>query len=380
MRPSASIVKPILFLDLALLFAIVPLLPAYQSSFGLTKTQVGLVVAAYSATVVVAAVPVGHMADRVGAHRMTVFGVWLLAASTLAFGLAGGFWTLILARAGQGLSSSISWSAGLAWLSHATPHQRRGRAMGTAMAYASSGGLLGPVFGGTLGHSYGIRATFVVLAAAAAVLALLAAAAPAGGRPDLEQLSIRTAVRRALVRGPLLTAVVISVLVAVVSGTLETLVPLRLGVDGYSVLAITAVLTAAGVLAVITNWVVGRLYDRVGGIPIALAAILGTAVCLGLLVGAGSGEAVAAIYVVSAPFISSQYAVQFPMAADGADHAAIGQSSAFGMLNLSWGVGFVVGPAAGAALASLTADWVTYALLLVLALVVAARLNRLAVA
>ena len=215
-------------------------------------------VAAYSATVVVAAVPVGHMADRIGAHRMTVFGVWLLAASTLAFGLAGGFWTLMLARAGQGLSSSISWSAGLAWLSHATPHERRGRAMGTAMAYASSGGLLGPVFGGTLGHSYGIRATFVVLAAAAVVLALLAAAAPAGGRPELEQLSIRTAVRRALVRGPLLTAVVISVLVAVVSGTLETLVPLRLGVDGYSVLAITAVLTAAGVLAVITNWVVGH--------------------------------------------------------------------------------------------------------------------------
>jgi hypothetical protein len=40
----------------------------------------------------------------------------------------------------------------------------------------------------------------------------------------------------------------------------------------------------------------------------------------------------------------------------------------------------VIGPAAGAALASLTADWVTYALLLVLSLVVAARLNRLALA
>jgi predicted MFS family arabinose efflux permease len=151
-------------------------------------------------------------------------------------------------------------------------------------------------------------------------------------------------------------------------------------VDGYSVLAITAVLPAAGVLAVITNWVVGRLYDRVGGIPIALVAILGTAVCLALLAGAGTGEVVAALYVLSAPFISCQYAVQFPMAADGADHVAIGQSSAFGMLNLSWGVGFVVGPAAGAALASLTADRVTYAVLLVLSVVVAARLNRLALA
>ena len=62
-----------------------------------------------------------------------------------------------------------------------------------------------------------------------------------------------------------LVALVVMTLVATVSGTLDTLVPLRMGQAGYSALAITAVLTAAGVLATACNYGVGRLFDRIGG-------------------------------------------------------------------------------------------------------------------
>jgi len=56
----------------------------------------------------------------------------------------------------------------------------------------------------------------------------------------------------------------------------------------------------------------------------------------------------------------------------------MGQAVAFGLLNLAWGAGFAVGPAAGAAIATASSDRLTYAILVVLTCAVAARLRWLA--
>jgi MFS family permease len=48
----------------------------------------------------------------------------------------------------------------------------------------------------------------------------------------------------------------------------------------------------------------------------------------------------------------------------------------FGLLNLAWGAGFLIGPAAGAAIAEASADRVTYGILVVLTLVVAGSVRR----
>ena len=50
----------------------------------------------------------------------------------------------------------------------------------------------------------------------------------------------------------------------------------------------------------------------------------------------------------------------------------------FGILNLAWGLGFLIGPAAGAAIAEASSDRVTYALLVALMVVVAANVRSLA--
>jgi MFS family permease len=52
----------------------------------------------------------------------------------------------------------------------------------------------------------------------------------------------------------------------------------------------------------------------------------------------------------------------------------------FGLLNVAWGAGFLIGPAAGAAFAQATSDRVTYLTLVILSLVVAAALRPLALA
>ena len=155
MTRQPRVVYWVVFLDALLMFAIVPLLPGYVRDLHLTKTEAGLIVGIYSGAVLVGSVPVGYLAARVGARRLTIFGVALLAVATFGCGFAGGFWPLMAARIGQGLSSAVSWTAGMAWLSEGTPPQSRGRVLGTAMSFATVGTLIGPVAGGVLGGAYG---------------------------------------------------------------------------------------------------------------------------------------------------------------------------------------------------------------------------------
>src|SRR5215210_4055623 len=67
-------VNAIIFLDALLMFALVPLLPDYVDELGLSKTEAGIIVGVYSAAVLVAAAPVGHLSDRIGPKRLTLAG------------------------------------------------------------------------------------------------------------------------------------------------------------------------------------------------------------------------------------------------------------------------------------------------------------------
>jgi MFS transporter, DHA1 family, solute carrier family 18 (vesicular amine transporter), member 1/2 len=377
MRRQPRALYGVVFLDALLMFAIVPLLPAYVRDLHLTKTEVGLIVGIYSGAVLVGSVPVGYLAGRVGARRLTIFGVALLAAATFGCAFADSFWALLAARVGQGLSSAVSWTAGMAWLSEASEPNVRGRVLGTAMSFATVGTLVGPVIGGVLGGAYGLRAPFVLLGIATVVLTLVVArapAAPAGPAP----VGVGELVRAVGGSRTMVAALSVMLLVAVVSGTIDTLVPLRLGGDGWSAVAITAVLTASGVLASASNYGVGRIFDRFGGVPIAVVSIVGMAAVVAGLAAAPSALVLALLFIAATIPISGQYAVGFPLCAEGADDAGLAHANVFGLLNLTWGAGFLIGPAAGAALAQATSDRLTYGVLVGLSLAVAAVLRPLA--
>ena len=376
MRRTAAAVYPIVFLDSLMMFAIVPLLPAYARSLHLSTAQVGLVVAVFSAAVLVLAPPVGYLAGRIGVRRLTIFGVALLALSTLGYGAATDFWALLAARAVQGASSAISWTAGMGWLSAATPPERRGRALGTAMAAATSGSVLGPLAGGPIGAAYGIRAPFVLLGGVAIALTVVAATSGSEPpRPPREQ-PLRATMAAAMRSAEVVAALVVTALVAIDSGALDTLVPLSMGHAGYGPEAITVVVVIGGLVAVAVNQGVGMIYDRVGGVRIAIPAILATAATLAGLSAGNAATLAIAGFLIATPFTSAQYAVAFPLCASGADRAGVPHSSVFGLINLAWGLGFAAGPAAGAAIASAGTDRLTYGLFAALTLGVGIALRQ----
>ena len=378
MRDRAQVVYAIVFLDLVMMFALIPLLPEYQEQFGLTKAQAGLVVSAYSIVVLVLSFPVGWLADRFGPRRLTIVGVGLMAVSTPAYAFGSDFWALMAARGLQGAASAISWTAALAWLMTVNPPERRGRVLGTATGAGTAGILIGPVFGGVLGSLFGIRAPFIVLGVVAAALTVAALFTSTPPKAVFERASLAAVVKRGFGEIAILAAAILIFLAAVVGGAIETLVPLHLGRDGYSSAAITAVLALTGLLSVITNRTVGQLSDRISGRRIALWSCAGTIVGVALLAVAPTAAAVAVVFIVITPPISGLYGIGYPMSARGADRAALGHSSVFGLINVVWGAGFVFGPAAGAAIAAGTSDSVAYAVMLVITVVGAGFVRRLA--
>ena len=79
--------------------AFIPLLPALRDTFGLSGAQTGALLSAQTVAMLAAAVPIGLLAGRVGAHRLLVACAVLLPVSMLGHALAGGLTSLLLARA-----------------------------------------------------------------------------------------------------------------------------------------------------------------------------------------------------------------------------------------------------------------------------------------
>src|SRR5262245_58895791 len=96
----------------------VPLAPTYPNDFDLPGVEPGVLLAAASLAALVAALPLGVLADRFGAREITLACACLFTVSTLGQGLAGDFWTLLLARAGFGAAFGALWGAGASWLSN----------------------------------------------------------------------------------------------------------------------------------------------------------------------------------------------------------------------------------------------------------------------
>src|SRR5690242_19829284 len=157
-----------LLVDATLYVAVVPLLPHYTDEFHLDKLGAGLVLAAYPLAGVLGALPAGLLSARTGGRRLMIFGNAVFAAATVAFAFAPSAAVLAGARFVQGIASSICWSAGIAWLTVNAPLDRRGAAVGKAVAMVSTGTVIGPAIGG-LGGATSPEFAFLCVTALALV-------------------------------------------------------------------------------------------------------------------------------------------------------------------------------------------------------------------
>ena len=177
---------------------IVPCLPMYATSVGLTPADVGIVVAVPSFARAILNLPAGRVADLVGRKKPWVIGCITDGAGCIATAFAGGLHSMVAARLFMGGGSAIGGAASGAYAMDVVSQfpQHKGRLLGVMNAAGSLAWVLGPVLGGLLAERGGVSLPFVlvggaILSMAPAVHLLLPETLPPKEGATIRSLRIR---------------------------------------------------------------------------------------------------------------------------------------------------------------------------------------------
>ena len=351
MRRTVVPIYALILLETLVWIAMIPLAPTFADDLGLSDVETGMILGAASFAALLVAFPLGRLADRLGPRRVTIASAVLFTLATLWQGVAHDFLSLLLARGAFGVSFGALWGAGAAWLSESISESRRASALAAATTVGGIGFTTGPVLAGGLADRFDTGTPFLVvsIAAAAVTVALVVAGPAATPAPVLDRLRdmLRVARRDELV----LAGIAIIVLIGLVGGGINLLVPLRLRGNGVSAGEIGLLFSAASAVYTVVSAVVARMGSRSATLPIGGVSALLTGISIVLLVGSGSTAAAIAFILFRAPFWATMDTIIYPLAAAGAHRSAIGRGSVMGLLTLGWAAASTLGPVLAGAIA-----------------------------
>jgi len=173
-RGSFRLLAVMLLVVMAAAAAPTPLYPVYQQAWGLSSITLTAVFGVYAIALLVALLTVGSVSDQVGRRPVLVVGLLGEVAAMLAFLAAGDGWSLLAARAAQGLAVGVITGTLSAALVDHQPPGRPGRAAVINSAAPGLGLAVGAVGSGLL-VQYAPAPTALGYALLAGAFALLAA-------------------------------------------------------------------------------------------------------------------------------------------------------------------------------------------------------------
>jgi MFS family permease len=325
MRRLLLLGSTVVFLDVVFYAAITPLLPGYVHDLGLSKAAAGVLTSAYAAGTLVASLPAGFVAARIGPRRALLAGLVLLGLASFTFGFAHHVVLLDAARFVQGVAGALAWAGALTWLIMATPERRRGSVIGDVLGTAIAGSLLGPAIG--------------------------ALAAQIGTKPVFASV-----LGEAMTSPSVLRATWYVAAPSAMFGVVEVLGPLRINHLGGGAGLIAGAFMVGAALEAIMAPFVGRLSDRIGRLRPYTVGMLICAVAIALLPAAGALGLVVADLVLVSVGAGLCFAPSLAMLSDSADATGLHQGFAAGLINVAWASGQVLGGAGGGAAATAASD------------------------
>ena len=123
-----------------------PLFPWLMRDFSLSYTDVGLLTSTFFVISGVGQALAGFVVDRVGAQRVLLFGVAVLALSGVVLGLATSYPMLMLSAAVAGVGNSIFHPADFTLLNHRVSQPRLGHAFSVHGVSGNVGWAVAPLF------------------------------------------------------------------------------------------------------------------------------------------------------------------------------------------------------------------------------------------
>lgn len=285
---------------------LLPVLPLFAASLTESYGLIGLALAAEALGTLLADLPAGRWLGRLGHRRTMVLGISLVALSVLATAFVASVLQLLALRLLAGMGGALWNVSRHAYIAGMTKRARRGRAIALFGGSARAGAFLGPLLGGVVAGSFGLRIPFLLHGLLAAVALWLAwrhvegtvGAATPFRSPSL--LQVLAAHRRVF-----LGAGVGHLLAQAIRGSRSVVIPLYGGeVLGLSVEAIGVIIGVAAAVDMALVIPAGLVMDRWGrkfaivpsfvlqAIGMALVPLSGGFVALLLaasLIGLGNG-------------------------------------------------------------------------------------------
>ncbi len=262
------------------------LLPFIRDAFLLSNTQVGFAVTAFTVASGATNAPLGVLADRVGARRVIVGGLVLIAASSVAIGLAGSYGILLVALVVMGIASGTYHAPASSLIAETFSFARRGVALGTHTTAGHLAFFAAPLVAGTLAAAGTWRLPYLVFALAPALCAVMVwRVAPIGTRSEGRHEWLATfgdIARVARSVGSLVSlAIVAQVLLSSALAFLTIYLVDARGVSPAVAAALFGVPQLAGVVAAPLS---GMLSDRLGRPAVLLAALVASGPAAWLLI------------------------------------------------------------------------------------------------
>ena len=157
------------FDKVAINVAVIPI----SKEFGLTETQVGLILSSFFLSYAIMQPIGGSLADKFGSRKVIITSVVVWSLFTILTGTAWSFLSLIVIRFLFGIGEGSYPSATSVAVAESFPQHERARAKSILTSATTIGAVLATLVAASLSKSYGWQTMFVILGVVGLFLALL---------------------------------------------------------------------------------------------------------------------------------------------------------------------------------------------------------------
>lgn len=153
--------------------SVLPILPLYARSFGVSFAAAGLFISAAGIARLVFDILAGSIIDRVGERVAGAAGAFVLAACSLAAALAPNFYLAVILWGIGGAGAATTIAAQYSYLLKVVPKEAMARTLGIFYGTFNAGVVAGGILGGFVAESYGLASPLIVYSAIMAAAGFL---------------------------------------------------------------------------------------------------------------------------------------------------------------------------------------------------------------
>jgi MFS family permease len=249
-----------------------PLFPLLKAAFGVSYTELGLLLTVFYGVSGLCQTPAGFLVDRIGAARVLATGLALLGTGAVLASLAPGYLSLLPAAMLLGLGNSVFHPADYAILGHHVVPARMARAFSVHTVGGTLGWAIAPVLVAAVAAAASWRVALLVSGCIGLGLAALVLAqrdmleTPAHRSPEGQGAGAAMAGHlKVFTALPILTCFAFFALQATSFVALQSFMPLSLNrLFGVPMMAATATVTAFMIGSAVGTMAGGVLADRSG--------------------------------------------------------------------------------------------------------------------